>query len=117
MMMNIEAIDRSAAYAAARDAMESVQRMTGAWPREVAEPAKKCARDMLASIAEALEHGETTAARRRCLRGALLHAIELAAICDIARAHGLGCEDSLKSTGRTLSLLGMSYHATSVPND
>ena len=115
--MSIEAIDRSAAYAAAKNAMDVVQRLTGGWPSEVSEPAKRCARNMLASIAESLEHGETTAARRRRLRGAILHAIELAAICDIARAHGLGGDESLQSTGRTLSLLGMSYHATSVWDD
>jgi hypothetical protein len=110
-------IDRSAAYVAAKSALEIVQQVTGGWPSEVAEPAKRCARNMLASIAEALEHGETTASRRRCLRGAILNAIELAAICDIARAHGLGTDQSLQHTGRTLSLLGMSYHATSVADD
>ena len=115
--MNIESLDRSAAYIAAKSAVEIVQQMTGGWPTEVAEPAKKCARNLLASLTEALEHGETTASRRRCLRGAMLNAIELAAICDIARAHGLGADESLQSMGRTLSYLGMSYHATSVAND
>ena len=112
--MLIQELDRSAAYVAAKSALDVVQRVTGGWPNEVAEPAKRCARDLLKSISEALEHGETTAARRRCLRGAILNAIELAAIADIARAHGLGCEEWLQSTGRTLSLLGMSYHATSI---
>ncbi|HUS31478.1 MAG TPA: hypothetical protein VMZ53_23395 [Kofleriaceae bacterium] len=115
--MNIESIDRSAAYVAAKSAVDVVQKITGGWPSEVAEPAKRCAQNLLSAISEALEHGETTASRRRCLRGALLNAIELAAICDIARAHGLVTEQSLQSTGRTLSLLGMSYHATSVANE
>lgn len=115
--MYIVSIDRSAAYVAAKSALDVVQRITGGWPNEVAEPAKRCAQNMLASIAEALEHGETTPSRRRCLRGALLNAIELAAICDIARAHGLGTDVSLQCTARTLSLLGMSYQATSVADD
>jgi energy-converting hydrogenase A subunit M len=112
--MNVETLDRSAAYVAAKSALDVVQRVTGGWPTEVAEPAQRCARDMVASIAESLEHGEISPARRRCLRGAILNAIELAAICDIARAHGLGSEDSLRSAGRALSLLGLSYHATSL---
>ena len=113
-MMTI-ALDRSAAYAAAKSAFDVVHKLN--WPSEVVEPAKKAAHDMLASIAESLEHGETSAARRRCLRGAMLRAIELAAICDIARAHGLGSEGPLQSAGRALSMLGMSYQATSVPNE
>jgi len=115
--MQVEEFDRSAAYVAAKGALDVVQRVTGGWPSEVAQSARRCASDMVAAIAESLEHAETSSARRRCLRGALCNAIELAAICDVARAHGLGCEESLRCAGRTLSLLGLSYHATSIAND
>jgi hypothetical protein len=115
--MQLEEFDRSAAYVAAKSALEVVQQITGGWPSEVASSAKRCATDMVAAIAESLEHGETSSARRRALRGALCNAIELAAICDIARAHGLRCDESLRCAGRTLSLLGLSYHATSIANE
>lgn len=110
-MLTIESVDKEAALAAAQSAFSVVQRAT--WPEEVAAPAKQAAHDLLASIAQSFDTTVSTVARRRTLRTAMLRAIELATICDIARAHGLGTEDSLQSAARALSLLGMSYHATS----
>lgn len=112
-MLTIETMDHTAAIAAAKTAFDLVQKAT--WPNELARPAKQCARDMLASITESLGHG--SASRRRCLRNALLNAIELAAICDIARAHGLGSDDSLPLASKALSLIGMTYHATSIAGE
>lgn len=114
-MLIIQTVDKEAAYAAARSTFDVVHKLT--WPSEVVDPAKQCAHDMLASLAASLDETTSAAERRRSLRVAMLRALELATICDIARAHGLGTQDSVESTARALSLLGMSYHATSVANE
>jgi len=110
--MHVEEYDRYAAYAAARSALEAIHRTTGAWPAEVADTARRAAAAVVSAISEALGYAPTSPGRRRCLRGALANALELAAICDIARGHGLGDDESLRCAGRTLSLLGLSYQAT-----
>jgi hypothetical protein len=97
-MLIIETVDHTAAIAAAKTAFDVVQKAT--WPTEIAKPAKQCARDMLVSITESLAHGSVSASRRRCLRN--------------ARAHGLGSDDSLPLASKALSMIGMTYHATSM---
>lgn len=65
-------------------------------------------------------HEPTSAARRKSLRNALCFALELAAICDIAIAHGLGSaqvQESLRCASRALSMLGLSFHATAAGCD
>ena len=114
-MLTIETMDHTAAIAAAKTAFDVVQKAP--WPNELARPAKQCARDMLSSITESLGHDSVSSSRRRCLRNALLNAIELAAICDIARAHRLGSDDSLPLASKALSLIGMTYHATSMAGE
>lgn len=104
--------DRSAAYLAARGALESIERAN--WPPEVARPAAQFANDIIDAIKQSLRHGPTTPARRRCLRAALLGAIELTAICEIARVQGLAPDDSLESASRMLSLIGLAHQATCI---
>lgn len=105
-------LERSAAYLAAKGAIESIERAK--WPPEVARPAHQFATNILDAIKQSLTHGPTTPARRRCLRAALLGAIELTAICEIARVQGLAPDDSLESASRTLSLLGLAHQATCI---
>ena len=111
--MQVIDYDRHVAYIAARSALETIGRATGAWPAEVASEAKRAASEVVTKVTEAFAHDRRSAAHRRCLRSALANALELAAICDVARAHGLGDDESLRCAGRTLSMLGLSYLATS----
>ena len=108
-------LDRSAAYVAAKRALESVN--GASWPPELGGPARRFATEMIDAIVKSLAFGETTVARRRCLRHAMISALELATICDVARAHGIANEESISATSRMLSLLGLAYHATSVLDD
>ena len=118
--MFVETLDRNAAYVAARAAAETVRSATNGWPPDVARTANKVAGDIVVAILEALREEPTSPARRKSLRGAVCHALELAAICDIAIAHGLRTaqvEETLRCASRTLSLLGMSFHATAAGCD
>lgn len=118
--MNIETLDRNAAYVAARTAQVAIRDATRGWPSDVARCANKLAFDTVTAVVESLKHGPTSAERRKSLRGALCSALELAGICDIATSHGLGSvalEESLRATSRTLSMLGMSFHATAAGID
>ncbi len=116
MRIPVEEYERNAALAAAQRAHEEVVRASARWPGEIAKEARRRAEDMLASISAALEHAATSAARRRGLRGALANALELATICDVAHAHGVGVLDAARCTSRTLSMLGLSYHASALGN-
>ncbi len=100
-------LDRFAAYSSARDALQAIQRATSAWPPDLAERATK--------TAEANELEPTSPARRTCLRDAIVDALLLASICDLAASHGLASDaldDSLRHASRTISMLGLSFHAT-----
>lgn len=112
-----DALERSAAYVAARSVLVLIRQVSLAWPTEIAQAARQRAGAMTASIAESLKHPPTSAARRRCIRNAIGNAIELSAITDVARAQGLKMEGSLQSAGRTMSLLGFAFHATLVPDE
>lgn len=108
-------LDRFAAYCSARETLASIQRATSAWPRELADEAQKTATNVIAKTAQAIEQEPTSAERRRCLRDAMCDALVLASICDLASKHGLtseDLEDSLRHASRTISMLGMSFHAT-----
>ena len=112
--------DRFAAYSSAQSALRAILRATCAWPADLAATAKSTANNMLAKTAEAADHAPTSAARRKCLRDALVDALVLAGMCDIAAAHGIAnddLDDSLRHASRTISMLGMSFHATAAVND
>jgi hypothetical protein len=108
--------DRFAAYSSARHALAAIQRATSAWPPELAREARTMATNILTKTAEAIDKEPTSPARRRCLRDALVDALMLASICDLASSHGLTSHDldeSLRHASRTISMLGLSFHATS----
>lgn len=112
--------DRFAAYSSARDALNAIHKATTAWPPELAAQAKTTATNIIAKTVEAIDQEPTSAARRKCLREAIVEALMLASICDIASTHGLRSdelEDSLRHASRTISMLGMSFHATSAAQD
>ena len=70
--------------------------------------------------AEAIDHEPTSAARRMCLRDAIVEALMLASLCDMASSHGLTSaelDESLRHASRTISMLGLSYHATAQADD
>lgn len=113
-------LDRVAAYTSAQSALHAIERATSAWPPDLAAHAKTTAANILAKTAEANDHAATSPARRKCLRDALVDALILASICDIASSHGLTSEaldDSLRHASRTISMLGMSFHATAAALD
>lgn len=118
--MHVVTIDRDAAFIAARAAQMTIEQATCGWPPDVARSAHKAAADTVAAVLAALKEAPTSAARRKGLRNALCSALELAAICDIALAYGLGnarVHESLRCASRTLSMLGMSFHATAAGRD
>jgi hypothetical protein len=118
--MLVERLDRNAAYISAREAVAKVRHATAAWPPDVARCANRAATDTVVALVEALRHEPTSPERRTRLRDAVVHVLELAGICDLAIAHGLRSEEiveSLRSASRTLSLLGMSFHATAAGSD
>jgi hypothetical protein len=113
-------LERFAAYAAARDALVAIQRATSAWPPDLAERARTTATNIIAKTAEANDKEPTSAARRLCLREAIVDALLLAAMCDLATSRGLtsdDLDDSLRHASRTISMLAMSFHATATAND
>jgi hypothetical protein len=113
-------LDRFAAYSCARDALDAIRRATSAWPSELATRAKTTATNIIAKTAEAIDEEPTSPERRKCLREAMVEALMLASICDIAASCGLQSEeldDSLRHASRTISMLGMSFHATSAVDE
>ena len=109
-------LDRYAAYSSARSAQSAIQRATSAWPYDLAQEAQNTANRIVAKTAEAIEQEPTSPARRKCLREALVDALVLASMCDLASSHGLDSvdlDDTLRHASRTISMLGMSFHATS----
>lgn len=117
-MGEFDVLDRCAAYAAARDALEALASGTAGWPDELADQARAAAVRTVLTIAEATAHDHASAARRRCLRDALAGAIELTACWDIACALGVAGRDRdqpLRLAGRTVALLGLFLHANASP--
>jgi hypothetical protein len=113
-------LDRFAAYSSACSALSAIQRATAAWPPDLATHAQATATNIVTKTAEAIEQEPTSAARRKYLREAIVDALMLASICDLASAHGLTSRDldeSLRHASRTISMLGMSFHATSAAED
>ncbi|HEY5952264.1 MAG TPA: hypothetical protein VIV40_42495 [Kofleriaceae bacterium] len=113
-------LERFAAYACARDAFTAIARATATWPPDLAAHAKTIASNILAKTAEANDQDPTSPARRKCLRDAIVDALVLASLCDLASSHGLTSDDlndSLRHASRTISMLGLSFHATSAAND
>jgi hypothetical protein len=106
-------LDQCAAYAAARAALIAVQRITSSWPSGLAELARHAAADAVRVTAAALSYRPGSADRRRCLRDAIVSAINVAALIEDAGAMGATCVDaaSLEHTqriaGRSIALLGI----------
>jgi hypothetical protein len=112
--------DRFAAYASARNALAAIQRATSAWPPDLAAHAHSTAANIITKTAQAIDHEPTSPARRKCLRDAIVDALVLASICDLAASHGLtstDLDDSLRHASRTVSMLALSFHATSAATD
>ena len=110
-----ERLERCAAYIATRAAVLVVHRASEAWPLELADRAKRAAVDAMMTASEALGHHATSPARRRSVRGALTHALEVSALCDVARAYGVDpvdIEHALQAIGRAIVLLSMLLHAS-----
>jgi hypothetical protein len=113
-------LDRFAAYSCARDALAAIHKATSAWPPELAARAKTTATNIIAKTVEAIDEEPTSPERRKCLREAIVEALMLASICDIASSCGLHSDeldDSLRHASRTISMLGMSFHATSAVDE
>src|SRR5688500_4020981 len=113
-------LDRFAAYTSARDTLTAIQRATAAWPRELAAEAEKTATSIIAKTVQAIEQEPTSAERRRWLRDAMCDALVLASMCDLASKHGLtsgDLDELLRTASRTVSMLGMSFHATAAACD
>jgi hypothetical protein len=112
-MREREPIDRCVAYAAARDALEAVHRAL--WPVELGDQARRAALETVMVTAESLSHAPATPARRRCVRSAISTAIELAAVCDIARAMGIEdieLDEAQRLSSRAIAMLGLLFHAS-----
>ena len=109
-------LDRFAAYSSACSTLAAIRRATSAWPRDLADRAQAAATSVIANTADAIDKEPTSSARRLCLRDAIVDALVLASICDLASSHGLTSADldeSLRHASRTISMLGLSFHATS----
>jgi hypothetical protein len=107
--------EKCAAYVAARCAVEALHRAARVWPEELADPAGIAAVALERATADCLDHPPATAARRRCVREAIVIAIGLASACDIARALGLvgdALDDAQRATSRAIALLAMFLHAS-----
>ena len=106
--------ERCAAFVATRGALEAVVRAADIWPDDLAILAREAARQAATTTAESLGHEPASAARRRCLRSALVAAVGLTAACEAARAStrgGEALEEAERAATRAISLLAMFLHA------
>jgi hypothetical protein len=114
-----DSLDRCAAYVAARAAVEAVHDAVAGWSEDqLVGDARRAAVAVVMTIAEAIASEPCSPERRRCLRGAMATAIELAATIDVARALGARDEPTGEAqlrAGRTIAALGMFFHATTHP--
>jgi hypothetical protein len=107
-------VERCEAYVAARRTLRSIDRAAAQWPAELAVQARAAVRKAVANAAEGAAL-DAPGARRRCARGALTAACDLAAACDIARALGHvtpQLEDAQRETGTLIALLGLFFKAS-----
>ena len=117
-MTEFASLDRCAAYVSVRTALEAVHRVTPAWPADLAKQAKRAALEAVMATAESTSFGYATPGRRRCVRAAISSAIDLAAVCDIAKAVGIregDLDEALRSAGHAIALLGLLFHASASP--
>jgi hypothetical protein len=112
-------LERCAAYVAAQAALAAVQRVSGAWPADLADHTQRAALDAVNVTAVAITHDLGSADRRSCLRDAIIRAIHVAGFIDAAGAMGFGAarlDDVRRVAGRSIALLSMLLHAsTSLP--
>jgi hypothetical protein len=120
-MCEFTSLERCAAYVAARAALDAVQRVSGAWPADLAGHTERAALDAVNVTAVAITHDPRSADRRSCLRDAITRALHVAGFIDAADAMGFGAarlDDVQRLAGRSIALLGMLLHAsTSLPAD
>ena len=113
-------LDRCAAWIAARDALVSVHDESTAWPPPLAADARRAAIAAVALAAEGLAHRHGSAARRRCVRDALQHALALAATLEVVHATGPVTDDAAgvaraqHHASKSVALLGLLLHANFV---
>jgi len=107
--------ERCAAFVATRGALEAVVRAADVWPDALAILAREAARQAATITAESLGHEPASAARRRCLRSALVATVGLTAACEAARASirggGEALDEAERAATRAISLLAMFLHA------
>ena len=133
--MHVEDIHSAAAISALRTSLEAIRTTTNKWPTEVADDARRTALSIASAIDEALAPPPALASdraldapakrrdvvgdrpRRRAMRMAIVHALELATICDAARAHGLCADELPRAAARTLAMLALVYHSTLPPTE
>jgi hypothetical protein len=120
-MREFTQLDQCAAYAAARAALIAVQRVTIGWPSSLAELARYAAADAVRVTAAALSYSPGSADRRRCLRDAIVSAINVAALIEDAGAMGAirvdakHLEQTQRIAGRSIALLGISLRDNEPP--
>jgi hypothetical protein len=120
-MCEFTSLERCAAYVAARAALDAVQRVSGAWPADLAGHTERAALDAVNVTAVAITHKPGSADRRSCLRDAITRALHVAGFIDAAGTMGFGAarlDDVQRLAGRSIALLGMLLHAsTSLPGE
>ena len=117
-MQEFASLDRCAAYVAVRSLLITVEQVAGSWPIALADRARRAGMGAVELTAEAIAHAPGSAGRRRCLRDAITSVIGIAAAVDIARVTGFGgarLDDVQRIAGRSVALLAMFLHASSVP--
>jgi hypothetical protein len=114
-MCEFTSLERCAAYVAAQAALAAVQRVSGAWPADLADHTERAALDAVNVTAVAITHALGSADRRSCLRDAITRAVHVAGFIDAAGAMGFGAarlDDVQRIAGRSIALLGMLLHAS-----
>src|SRR4051794_7980093 len=99
-METFDALDRCAAFVAARDVLEALRGMAPAWPTGLAQRARSAATDAVVMTATSLGYGVASAARRRHVRAAIAAAVDLAATCEVAGALGEEVDELVRQAGR-----------------
>src|SRR4051812_38919440 len=89
-MCEFTSLERCAAYVAARAALTAVQRVSGAWPADLAGHTERAALDTVNVTAVAITHDPGSADRRSCLRDAITRALHVAGFIEAAGAMGFG---------------------------
>ena len=109
-----DSLSRCAAYVAARVALEALCRTTTRWPATLAHEARLAGLEMVRAVAVGVGYEWGSAPRRRCARSAMASALQVAALCDVARATGvddLALDEAQRTTSRAIGVLALFFHA------